>query len=61
MANIEKNYHRCETPNGEWDMDMCRELCEDAGMLDEWESADGDNFESIIYKAADILGVNLFD
>lgn len=56
-----KDYHKCETPTGEWDMDAARELCEDAGILDEWEAADGDNFEAVIYKAADILGVNLFD
>ena len=55
-----KDYRRCEI-DGEWDMDMCRELCEDAGMLDEWLNADGESFEQVIYKAAEVLGVNLFD
>lgn len=55
-----KDYHKCETANGEWDMDACRELCEDAGMLEEWENADGDSFEQVIYKAAEKLGVDLW-
>lgn len=42
-----------------WDHDLCTELCELAGLEDEWEAADGDTFESILYKAADVLGVEL--
>ena len=61
MDIMKKDYHRCETPEGEWDLDMCRELCEDAGMLNEWENADGETFEQVIYKAADKIGVNLFE
>lgn len=55
-----KNYNRCETPNGEWDIEKCRELCEDAGMLEEWEAADAEEFESVVYKAAEKLGVDLY-
>lgn len=37
----------------------CTELCEAAGLLDEWVEADGDTFESVIGKAAHILGVRI--
>lgn len=30
-----------------------------AGLEDEWNAADGEDFESIIYKAADILGLEV--
>lgn len=36
------------------------ELCEIAGMADEWEAADGETFESVVYAAAEKLGVELF-
>lgn len=42
-----------------WDEELCKELCEAADMLDEWEAADGDTFESVIYKAAEKLGVEV--
>ena len=42
-----------------WDHNLCTELCELAGLEDEWEAADGDTFESILYKAADVFGVEL--
>ena len=34
-------------------------LCEAAGMADEYKAADGDNFEVVIYKAAERLGVEV--
>ena len=34
-------------------------LCEAAGMEDEYKAADGDNFEAVIYKAAERLGVEI--
>ena len=34
-------------------------LCEAAGMADEYKAADGDNFEAVIYKAAERLGVEI--
>lgn len=37
----------------------CAELCEAAGLLDEWAEADGDAFESVVGKAACILGVRI--
>lgn len=42
-----------------WDMDIYRELCEAAGMLDQWEAADGDTFEIVIYAAAEKLGIEI--
>lgn len=42
-----------------WDENLCKELCDAADMLDEWEAADGDTFESVIYKAAEKLGVEV--
>ena len=34
-------------------------LCDAAGMADEYKAADGDNFEAVIYKAAERLGVEV--
>jgi len=46
--------------NGDqWDMDLLKELCDLAGLSDEWKDADGDTFETVAYKAADILGVEI--
>ena len=42
-----------------WDMELCRQLCELAGMASEWESADGESFESAVYAAAEKLGVEI--
>ena len=42
-----------------WDMELLKELCEAAGMLDEWNAADGETFESVAYKAAAKLGVEI--
>ena len=39
--------------------DELRALCEAAGMADEYKAADGDNFEAVIYKAAERLGVEV--
>ena len=39
--------------------DELRTLCESAGMADEYKAADGDNFEAVIYKAAERLGVEI--
>ena len=42
-----------------WDMQALAELCELAGMSEEWESADGETFETIAYTAAKKLGVEI--
>ena len=36
------------------------ELARRAGLEDEYEAADGETFESVIYKAAELLGVEIF-
>lgn len=42
-----------------WDDDVLKEFCDAAGLLKEYEKADGDTFESVVYKAADILDVDI--
>lgn len=45
--------------SGEWIEDDVRELCDAAGLLEEYEAADGETFEAVIFKAAEILGVEV--
>lgn len=42
-----------------WDMGLARELCELAGMASEFDAADGETFEGVIYAAAEKLGVDV--
>ena len=42
-----------------WDMELLKELCEAADMLEEWNAADGETFESVAFKAAEKLGVEI--
>ena len=42
-----------------WDMELLAELCDAAGMRDEWEAADGEAFESVAFEAAKKLGVEI--
>ena len=44
---------------GTWDMELLKELCEAADMLEEWNAADGETFESVAFKAAEKLGVEI--
>jgi hypothetical protein len=43
----------------EWNADDLKKLCEYAGLSHEWEQADGENFETVAQRAADILGVDI--
>ena len=45
--------------NSEWDMDQLTELCELAGMADEWKEADVESFEQVAFAAAEKLGVEI--
>ena len=45
--------------SGEWDYNLCEELCNLANLSDEWSAADGETFENVVYKAAEILGVEI--
>ena len=40
--------------------DECRQLCEMAGMADEWDDADGETFECVIDRAAAKLHVRIW-
>lgn len=42
-----------------WDGDQLAKLCEYAGLSEEWAEADGDTFEQVAYRAAEILGVEI--
>lgn len=42
-----------------WSMEACQELCDAAGMGAEFAAADGDTFESVVFKAAEKLGVEV--
>ena len=43
----------------DWNPDDCRRLCELAEIEDEWEAADGETFEQVVFKAAEILNVRI--
>ncbi len=43
----------------EWNDALLSELCELADMTAEWESADGESFEDVVYAAAEKLGVEI--
>ena len=44
----------------EWIPEDLAELARRAGLEDEYEAADGETFEIVIYKAAELLGVEIF-
>lgn len=58
MRNVEEIAKEIRE-NQEWDLDLCKEFAEAAGLKKEWDEADGDTFESVIFKAAKILGVEI--
>lgn len=58
MENIKELAERIRK-SGEWIEDDVRELCDAAGLLEEYEAADGETFETVIFKAAEILGVEV--
>ena len=45
--------------SGEWDFELLEELCEIAGLKEELNNSDGETFEDVAYKAAEILGVDI--
>ncbi len=42
-----------------WNADDCRTLCGFADMEDEWDEADAEEFEQVMYQAAERLGVEI--
>ena len=45
--------------SGEWDFELLEELCEIAGLKEEWNNSDAETFEDVAYKAAEILDVDI--
>lgn len=45
--------------SNEWIPELLEELCKAAGMLEEWQAADGGNFEDVAFAAAEKLGVEI--
>lgn len=43
----------------EWNYEFLDEFCKLAGLEKEWCEADDDTFESVVYKASEILGVEI--
>ena len=43
----------------EWNPEDLKELCYMAGMSEEWEKSDGENFEEVAYMAAEKLGIEI--
>lgn len=43
----------------EWVPELNAELCNRAGLSDELKAADGESFESVVYAAAEKLGVEI--
>lgn len=41
------------------DPELVEEICDRAGLLEEWNSADGETFESVIDRAIEILKEDL--
>ena len=39
----------------EWNLEDCKALCKLAGLEKEWNEADGETFEKVIYTALDLL------
>lgn len=42
-----------------WSMELLELLCDEADLTEEFENADSEAFESVVYKAADILNVEI--
>lgn len=43
----------------EWNLEDLAALCSAADMTEEWEAADGDTFEDVVFSAAEKLGVEI--
>lgn len=42
-----------------WNPELLGMLCDAAGMWNEWQATNGENFEPVIFKAAEKLGVEI--
>ena len=57
--NREQEIAKVLYESGEWIPELCEELCGLAGMEKEWEEAGAENFENVVYAAAEKLGVEI--
>lgn len=58
-SNEVKDIARKIRNSDEWLLDECRKLCDAADMLEDWDNADGDTFEDVVFAAADKLGIDI--
>ena len=58
MRNIDEIVNKIKNADT-WDFEACAELCAAAGLSEDWENADGDTFENVVYRAAAILNVEI--
>lgn len=42
-----------------WSLKQCEKLCELADMAEEWTNANAEEFEAVVFKAAEKLGVEI--
>ncbi len=42
-----------------WDLSLLQELADMADMEDEWEAADGENFENVAFEMAEKIGIRI--
>lgn len=45
--------------SGEWNLELCEALCDMADMSEEW--CNTEDFESVVYSAAEKLGVEIYE
>ena len=45
--------------SGEWDFELLEELFEIAGLEEDRSNSDSENFKDVVYKVAEILGVDI--
>lgn len=58
MTAMEELAYRLRT-SYVWEPDVMADMCRMADMSAEWEAADGETFESVVYAAAEKLGVEI--
>lgn len=45
--------------NDIWDPVLLEELCDRAGLADEYKQADSETFEQVVFRAAEILNIEI--
>lgn len=52
---LEKALNESDT----WDIELLNILAKMSSMEEEWKNADGEDFETVIYKMADKIGIKI--